>query len=105
RAGRADSGTRLQARFSNVPANVRVFVSANSIAPGVAAPTQPCTQCFGGGETSTLAAAYAVSNTSGFPATVILNPTSTAEQFNSATGALTPIPAGNGFPAGAIAGA
>jgi hypothetical protein len=105
RAGRADTGTRLQARFSNVPANVRIFVSAHSLAPGVTAPTQPCSQCFGGGETSTLAAAYAVSNTSGFPATVILNPTSTGEQWNSATGAITPIPAGNGFPNGALAGA
>ena len=33
-AGLADSGTRLRALFTNIPANVKVFVSVNPIQPG-----------------------------------------------------------------------
>lgn len=64
RAGRADTGTRLQVRFNNVPANVRIYVSTHAVS---------------GSGTSGLAAGYAVANTLGTPSTIILNPTSTAE--------------------------
>jgi len=105
RAGRADHGTRLRARFSNVPANVRIYVSAHSL-NSASGGTGSAGQSFAAGESSALAAAYAVSNSLGFPATILLTPTSTAEQWSSTVnGSNDPIPAGNGFPNGALEGA
>jgi hypothetical protein len=103
RAGRADHGTRLRARFNNVPANARVYVSTHSLNPaGTACGNDGATARWcRGGETSANAAAYAVSNTLGFPSTIILTPTSTAETW---IGTDASIPAGSGFPNGAVAG-
>ncbi len=95
RAGRADTGTRLQAKFNNVPANVRIYVSTHALSTG--SYDAAAARAQNGGETSALAAAYAVANTLGTPSTIILNPTSTAE-----TGVL----GGNvtRYPAGATVG-
>jgi hypothetical protein len=62
RAGRADHGTRLQVRFSNVPANVRLYVSVGALANTAVTSGSAWT---GGGETTALAAAYGVVATSG----------------------------------------
>jgi hypothetical protein len=105
RAGRADHGTRLRARFNNVPANARLYVSTHSLAPtGTACANSPnsTARYCRGGETTARAVAYAVSNTLGFPSTIILTPTSTAEGWN--TESLGSIPAGSGFPNGAVPG-
>jgi hypothetical protein len=103
RAGRADTGTRLRARFNNIPANVRVYVSTHSLAPsGDACGNNDTTARWcRGGETSSRAVAYAVSNTLGFPSSIILTPTSTGETWLGTSGT---IPADAGFPAGAVAG-
>jgi hypothetical protein len=96
RAGRADSGTRLRAAFNNVPANVRIFVSVHALSNAAATGIGTATQVSGGGETSALAAAYAVSTTLGTPSTILLNPTSDAELVLGGNTAA--------YPAGAIAG-
>lgn len=96
RAGRADTGTRLRVAFNNVPANVRVYVSTHALS-NVAINSATGSQQSGGGETSALAAAYAVADTLGTPSTIILNPTGTGE--------IAPL-GGNvaRYPAGAAAG-
>src|SRR5262249_8319143 len=95
----------LQARFSNVPANVRIYVSAHSL-NNCAGGSATATNSFCSSETSG-ATAYAVSPTIGQPATIILNPTSTAETWLGPNSIL-PVAGqagGGGFPAGALAGA
>jgi hypothetical protein len=109
RAGRSDTGTRLRARFNNVPANVRVYVSTNSLGnTSTVCPTGSTTANDGtnakwacGGETTANTVAYAVANTLGFPSTIILTPTSTGEAWS---GTSNTIPGGIGFPNGAVAG-
>lgn len=80
RAGRADHGTRLRLAFSNVPANVRVYVSAGALASTSATTGS---QWSGGGETTASTAAYGMAtNASGGNAgfgSVIVNPLSDAE--------------------------
>ncbi len=78
RAGRADTGTRLRVAFNNVPANVRIYVSTHALS-SAAINSATADRQSGGGETSALAAGYAVANTIGTPSVIILNPTSTAE--------------------------
>jgi hypothetical protein len=78
RAGRSDTGTRLQVRFNNVPANVRIYVTTHALS-NAAINNATGAQQNGGGETSALAAGYAVANTLGTPSTIILNPTGTGE--------------------------
>lgn len=96
RAGRADTGTRLRVAFNNVPANVRIYVTTHALS-SAAHNSATAAQQSGGGETSALAAGYAVANTIGTPSVIILNPTSTAE--------IGPL-GGNvaNYPAGAAAG-
>jgi hypothetical protein len=78
RAGRADHGTRLQVRFSNVPANVRIYVSVGALANTAVTSGSSWT---GGGETTALAAAYGVVATSGgIIPSVPVAPSSTAER-------------------------
>jgi len=49
-AGRADHGTRLRAVFSNVPANVAVFVTTQQVSQGTSTSAQArCTTTPGGG--------------------------------------------------------
>ncbi|MFN7937464.1 MAG: hypothetical protein U0R19_29320 [Bryobacteraceae bacterium] len=96
RAGRADTGTRLQVRFNNVPANVRIYVTTHALS-SQAINSATANQQSGGGETSALAAAYAVANTLGTPSTIILNPTGTGE--------IAPLGGNTArYPAGAAAG-
>lgn len=92
RAGRADHGTRLRLAFSNVPANVRVYVSAGALASTSATTGS---QWSGGGETSASAAVYGMAtNASGGNAgfgSVIVNPLSDAElNLGGATAAYPP---------------
>ncbi|MBL8177891.1 MAG: hypothetical protein JNK48_24655 [Bryobacterales bacterium] len=96
RAGRADTGTRLRVAFNNVPANVRIYVTTHALS-SAAINSATAAQQSGGGETSALAAGYAVANTLGTPSTIILNPTGTGE--------IAPL-GGNvaRYPAGAAAG-
>lgn len=81
RAGRADHGTRLRVVFNNVPANMRLFVSAHALSS--AAVTTGSTW-RGGGETSSGVAAFGVSTDSNganvAAGTVLANPTSPAER-------------------------
>lgn len=77
RAGRADTGTRLQVRFSGVPANVRVYVSTGALCNTAFVETSNKNSC--GGETTNGVAAYGVVNSVGLPATVVVTPSSTAE--------------------------
>jgi len=70
RAGRADHGTRLRAVFNNVPANVRLYVSAQAISTSSAG----------------LGAYGVASNSAGLnvaAGTVLANPLSTAENTRS----------------------
>lgn len=101
RAGRSDTGTRLRLAFSNVPANVRVYVSAGALSSAPAAGASGSTQWAAGGETSASLAAYGVvGNAGGGNAgvgTVIVNPLSDAE-----TGGLGG--AAGAYPAGAVQG-
>jgi hypothetical protein len=80
RAGLADHGTRLLARFANVPANVRLYVSAHAISSG---PLVTGANWSGGGETSNLVSVYGVvANTVGAnttSSTVPVTPLSQAE--------------------------
>ncbi|MBI3682395.1 MAG: hypothetical protein HY235_18605 [Acidobacteria bacterium] len=84
RAGRSDHGTRLRAAFSNVPANVRLYVSVHALNSAAVATGS---QWSNGGETSSTAAAYAVATNAqganfsfiGTGATQILAPSSAAE--------------------------
>jgi hypothetical protein len=107
RAGRSDTGTRLLFKLSNVPANVRVYVSAGAISnAAVSTGSQWC----GGGETSASTAAYGVvaATTGDIGAnqgvgTTIVNPLSDGE-----TGVGTTCPglggAAGAYPAGAVQG-
>lgn len=87
RAGRADSGTRLRVVFSNVPATVRVFVSAHSLRRG----SYGCVagRCSDSGDASSADfGAYGVvtdaeGNNQG-SATVAVNPQSAAEVWTHA---------------------
>jgi len=104
RAGRADHGTRLRVAFNNVPANIRIYVSAHSLSNASSSTSGPSgTQYSGGGETSTYTAAYGVATDSTgknvAAGTVLSNPTSAAEIWNNTAGALPGI-----FPSGAVAG-
>ena len=82
RAGRADHGTRLRAVFNNVPANIKIYVSAHALSR-VAADTG-ATRWTGGGETSDFAAAFGVASTAAganiAAGTVLANPLSDAER-------------------------
>jgi len=114
RAGRADHGTRLRARFSGVPANVRVYVSAGVMGnanntsaecTGIASTSTQAYTCSGTyqGETTPRLAAYGVStDTNGAnvaAGTVLVNPLSDGllGLGNSATSGVL-------YPAGAIQG-
>ncbi len=67
RAGLADHGTRLHARFSNVPAGMTLFVTVANTAPGTGAAQLVNTDATGGGAFSARAA------TNGGSAPVVLN--------------------------------
>jgi hypothetical protein len=99
RAGRADHGTRLRAVFNNVPANVKIYVSAHALS-SVAVASTTATRWTGGGETTALAAAYGVATTAAgsnvAAGTVLANPLSPAEQTLGGNTAA--------YPAGATAG-
>jgi len=87
RAGRADHGTRLRVAYNNVPANVRVYVSAHSLSNAAFTTGSPNSgQAFGGGETTSYTFAYGVSTSpSGAnvaAGTVLVNPLSDAEVWN-----------------------
>jgi hypothetical protein len=97
RAGRADHGTRLQARFTNVPANVRLYVSTGALGTGTSTTSTTTGQWSNAGETSALAAGYAVSPTIGTPSTIILNATSTAEAVLGGNAARYPAGAAQGL--------
>ncbi|HUQ91074.1 MAG TPA: hypothetical protein VM120_05275 [Bryobacteraceae bacterium] len=101
RAGRADHGTRLRAVFNNVPANVKLFVTAHPIQTGTFV---NASQSALGGESTAFSAAYGVAaSTAGnnvAAGTVLANPTSAAELFTTSTA----IPGTLGYPAGAVAG-
>jgi hypothetical protein len=106
RAGRADHGTRLRASFTNVPANLRVYVSTHSLNTASSYTTNsPNTgQQFGVGTNGTsFSAAFGVATDSTgrnvAAGTVLSNPTSDAEVWN-ANG--TALPAT--YPSGATAG-
>ncbi|MBI3210455.1 MAG: hypothetical protein HYZ37_16345 [Candidatus Solibacter usitatus] len=117
RAGRADHGTRLRAVFGNIPANIKVFVSAHALNSALAFSTTS-SRSSGGGETgigngATNAGAgnavalqpkaFAVSSTTTgqniAAATVLANPLSAAEEWSVGSRVL---PAG--YPSGAQAG-
>jgi len=97
RAGRADHGTRLRLAFNNVPANIRVYVSAHALATGTLVTG---TRHSLGGETTAYTTAYGVlssgpgNNTAS--GTVLANPLSIAEQVLGGNTAR--------YPAGASAG-
>jgi len=80
RAGRADHGTRLRVVFNNVPANVRLYVSAQAISN---APFVDASISTGGGESSAKLGAYGVAASSAglnvAAGTVLANPLSPAE--------------------------
>jgi hypothetical protein len=57
RAGLADTGTRLLARFANVPTGVRVYVSAHALGSGS---VSTGADWANGGETSSMVVAYGV---------------------------------------------
>jgi hypothetical protein len=67
RAGLADHGTRLHARFSNVPAGMSLFVTVENTAPGSGTAELVNTDATGGGAFS------ARSATNGTSAPVVLN--------------------------------
>lgn len=90
RAGRADHGTRLRVTFANVPANVRVFVSAHSLRR--AAYGCIAGRCSGSAEATDGFAAYAVDAAA----------TSGAEAWNHTVAGSDPLP--SLFPTGAKAG-
>ncbi|MCS7026635.1 MAG: hypothetical protein NZV14_17700 [Bryobacteraceae bacterium] len=99
RAGRADHGTRLRLAFSNVPANVRVYVSVHALS-SAAFTTDSSNRQSGGGETSASTAAYGVSTSPAglnvFAGTVLANPTSDTELVLGGNTAR--------YPSGAVAG-
>jgi hypothetical protein len=83
RAGRADHGTRLRAQFNNVPANVRLYVSAGALSSDTISSTaRNPGNLSGGGGTTSRAAAYGVVQGGGITATatVLVTPSSTAER-------------------------
>jgi hypothetical protein len=100
RAGRADHGTRLRLAFSNVPANVRVYVSVHALATGTLTTDGNNRQSLGG-ETTAYTAAYGVSSTAAglnvAAGTVLANPTSDTELVLGGNTAR--------YPAGAVPGA
>lgn len=95
RAGRADHGTRLRVAFNNVPANIRLYVSAQALSN---AAFVDGTTSSGGGESSAKMGAYGVTtNNAGAnvaAGTVLANPLSPAESTRS----------GGRYPAGAVDG-
>ncbi|MCC6366295.1 MAG: hypothetical protein IT165_22490 [Bryobacterales bacterium] len=80
RAGRADHGTRLRVVFNNVPANVRLYVSAQAISNAAFVDSTVST---GGGESTAKLGAYGVAASSAglnvAAGTVLANPLSPAE--------------------------
>jgi hypothetical protein len=100
RAGRADHGTRLRAAFSNVPANVRLYVSVHALSSASSLAYDGSNRASGGGETTSYTAAYGVASTAGglnvAAGTVLSNPTSDTELVLGGNTAR--------YPAGAVAG-
>lgn len=108
RAGRADHGTRLRIAFNNIPANLRIFVSAHSLSNAAFVDNDGSSRSFGGGETKPYSSAYGVSTVASganvAAGTVLANPLSIAEEF--AAGGVTALPQAppGRFPPGATAG-